>query len=142
MSMALCRRQAPPLCCALCLCAQVPTTAAETFFLSASDGDLKGMWFAVSPFAFQLSLPVVLVSLTCKAITGGSDFQVLMPDLKALYCVCVCNMAMYLQVGRMGHMANERAPSGSARQTHATKHRVFSVVTRWLPFSLPCSSCR
>lgn len=25
-------------------CLQVPTSAAETFFLSASDGDFQGMW--------------------------------------------------------------------------------------------------
>ena len=50
--------------------AKVPTTAAETFFLSASDGDVKGMWFILSPLVLKLSIPVVALSLACKLITG------------------------------------------------------------------------
>lgn len=48
----------------------MPTTAAETFFLSASDGDIAGMWFIASPVVFRLSLPVVLISLIFKLMTG------------------------------------------------------------------------
>jgi hypothetical protein len=53
--------------------AKLPTTAAETFFLSLSDGDLSGMWFVASPLIFRLSLPVVFISLIFKLITGKID---------------------------------------------------------------------
>lgn len=50
---------------------QVPTNAWETFFLAASDGDGKGVWFSLTPLLLRLSVPVIGVSLAVKLLTGA-----------------------------------------------------------------------
>lgn len=50
--------------------AKVPTNPWETFMLSLSDGDAKGMWFVVSGKAALLSAPVVLAALATHLATG------------------------------------------------------------------------
>lgn len=50
--------------------AKVPTNRWETFLMAAGDGDAAGMWFVLSPYALQLSLPIIGVSLATKAVTG------------------------------------------------------------------------
>jgi hypothetical protein len=50
--------------------AKVPTNVWETFMLSASAGDVKGCWLAISGRAAVLAAPVVGASLLCHAIAG------------------------------------------------------------------------
>ncbi len=50
--------------------AQIPSNAWEAFFTAASDGDVSGMWFVLSPSVIKLSAPVIGVSLLFKLGTG------------------------------------------------------------------------
>jgi hypothetical protein len=51
--------------------ARVPTRPWEVFMMAASEGDVSGMWFSASPLVLRVTLPIVGISLLCKAITGG-----------------------------------------------------------------------
>jgi hypothetical protein len=52
--------------------AKVPTNPWETFMLSLSDGDAKGMWMVISGKAALFSAPVVLAALATHLATGVS----------------------------------------------------------------------
>jgi len=47
-----------------------PTSKAEVFMMNVSEGDVKGVWFELSPLAFKFSAPVVALSLVANALTG------------------------------------------------------------------------
>ncbi|KAK9829020.1 hypothetical protein WJX72_003447 [[Myrmecia] bisecta] len=49
---------------------RMPTNQWEVFFSAVDDGDVMGVWFALSGLVLKWSLPVVGVSLICKAFTG------------------------------------------------------------------------
>lgn len=49
---------------------RVPQSQSEVFFYSLSAGDWKGMWFAISGTAVKISIPIVIVSLMTKLVTG------------------------------------------------------------------------
>ena len=42
---------------------KMPTSQAETFMMSLSEGDVQGMWFVVSPTVLKLSLAVAVAGL-------------------------------------------------------------------------------
>jgi hypothetical protein len=39
--------------------------------MAASEGDVSGMWLSASPLVLRATLPIVGISLLCKAITGA-----------------------------------------------------------------------
>jgi hypothetical protein len=50
--------------------AKIPTNSWETFMLSLSDGDAKGMWMVVSGKAALFSAPVVVAAIATHLATG------------------------------------------------------------------------
>lgn len=52
--------------------AKFPTSKAEVIMMSVAEGDVKGVWFELSPFVFKASAPVVAASLLLQTATRGS----------------------------------------------------------------------
>lgn len=47
-----------------------PESRAERFMLALSQGDLSTMWLNSTDLALKVTLPVVVISLATKAVTG------------------------------------------------------------------------
>jgi hypothetical protein len=52
--------------------AKFPTSKAEVIMMSVAEGDVKGVWFELSPYLFKASAPMVVASVLLQAATGGS----------------------------------------------------------------------
>jgi len=50
--------------------AKFPTSKAEVLMMSLSEGDVKGVWFEISPSAFKISAAVVIISVAAQAVIG------------------------------------------------------------------------
>uniref|UniRef100_A0A6S8L2C6 Uncharacterized protein n=2 Tax=Eukaryota TaxID=2759 RepID=A0A6S8L2C6_DUNTE len=65
--------------------AAMPSSNLETFLLSSSDNDPKGMWAAASPFVIRLSLGLIAAStLGSKLLTGEVNVELLLVSLFSL----------------------------------------------------------
>lgn len=47
-----------------------PTSKAEVIMMSVSEGDVQGIWFALSPYILKVSAPIVGISLLANSISG------------------------------------------------------------------------
>ncbi|GLC39295.1 hypothetical protein PLESTB_001574600 [Pleodorina starrii] len=89
--------------------AQVPTNPWETFLLSASAGDVTGMWFVLSPLVLRASAAATAASLVWgllpASVSGGQGGLLPGPVLagcELLFCGCVVTEVLKFAQGMQG----------------------------------------
>ncbi len=75
----------------------MPSNAWETFFLAASAGDAKGMWWALSPAAFKLSAGLAALSFAVGLARGGEG---LLPGPGLAACGLVAAACLATEVAK------------------------------------------
>lgn len=75
----------------------VPRSQLEIFMLSASEGDVLGMWYSVSRTAFRLTWPVVAAGLGARLITGHGLTDPLLGRLEG-FCATVAGVSGITEV--------------------------------------------